>query len=172
MSPETITFWIAVWGAVLGTASFGWNIYRAVTDRGELRVQCHIGRFPVAPFAILGEERPVSSQLAYNITNVGRKPIYVSHFGGVYADGASIEVVPRAPLPKELKPGETISERAEDPVKMLLGRRVRLLAAWDTTGRAHRVSRRNLRQVVAQAQRLQDGTDQTERPAAGRLGRG
>lgn len=159
MTRDSITLWIAILGAVLGTASFLWNIYRAVSDKGRLRVACRIARFAIVPITALpGGGRPTEPHLTYTITNVGRRSIFVSHFGGVYEDGKSFEVVPRAALPKELKPGETISERAEDPVKVLLRNgRAKFLGAWDTTGKVYKVPRGDLKRLEAEAGRLRDG---------------
>lgn len=160
MNPEAVTFWIAVWGALLGTISLGWNIYQAVSDRGTLRVRCKIGRFVIVSITTLpGGDRPTEPQLAYTITNVGRRAIVVSHIGGVYADGTSFEVVPRSTFPKELRPGENISERAEDPVTILLRNgSAKFVGAWDTTGKSYGIRRRELQELIAEARRLRAGT--------------
>lgn len=110
------------------------------------------------PVTVLpGGVRPTEPQLVYIITNAGRRSVFVSHFGGIYRDGKSFEVVPRtSPWPKELRPGESVSERAEDPVRVLLSNGgVRALGAWDTTGRFSRISRRDLSRLKVEAKRLQ-----------------
>lgn len=33
---------VAAYGAVVSTLVFGWNLYRAVSDRGRLRVRAHV----------------------------------------------------------------------------------------------------------------------------------
>jgi hypothetical protein len=157
MNDAPVTLVIAIWGAVLGTASFAWNIYRATSDRGRLQVSCRIARFQIVPATFLtGGGRPTEPQIAYTITNVGRRPIFVSHFGGAYRDGKGFEVVPRtSPWPKELKPGESISERAEEPVKVLLNNGGAVfLGAWDTTGKVYKIRRRDLRRLKAEAEHL------------------
>ncbi|GIP46107.1 hypothetical protein J45TS6_45660 [Paenibacillus sp. J45TS6] len=55
-----------------------WNIYLHFNDRGKLKVVCSIAD-------IIGDGRVIKSNiLSYNVTNIGRKPIYVSNIGGKY----------------------------------------------------------------------------------------
>ena len=159
MSPDSITLGIAVWGAILGTVSFVWNIYRSISDKGRLRVSCKIARFAVIPASVVPPgDRPTEPQLAFTITNVGRRAIFVSRIGGIYKNGKPFEVVPHTALPKELKPGENISERAEDPVRTLLSNGgAKSLGAWDTTGKLYAVPRHEVQRLKIEAARLRDG---------------
>ncbi len=174
MNPEAVTFWIAVWGAVLGTASFGWNIYRSAIDRGRLYVRCSIDHIVQVGAVAVGAARPRGPKLTYRVTNVGRRPIFLDRIGGGYSKQHFMIIQGEAPWPRELKPGESyVGWGNEDPVKTLLGDGgVKFLGAWDTTGRLYRVSRRDLQLLFAEAKRLRgDGAYQKARPAAGRGGR-
>lgn len=173
MNPDDITFWIAIWGAILGTASFGWNIFRHVTDRGRLRVRCSID-FIVMPGAFpLGAIRPRELKLTYHVTNVGRRPIFLTQIGGGYAKKHFMILQRETPWPRELKPGDAyLGWGDQNPMDILLGNgEVKFLGAWDSMGKLYKTPRRDLQRLIAEAKRLRDGVEQKEQPAAGRGGR-
>jgi len=39
-----VTDVLAIWGAVLSSVAFGWNLYRDLLDRGKLKVSAQIRR--------------------------------------------------------------------------------------------------------------------------------
>ncbi len=90
-SEMSVTTGLAIYGAVVSTLALVWHVYRDVTDRGRLRVQCYIGN-------LVGGVGPPDSQdyLTYKITNIGRKPVMVTHAGGQYKGERGFMVIPRS----------------------------------------------------------------------------
>ena len=79
---EHQTILVAVYGAVVATAVAVWNIYRSITDRDQLRVMVTRAD-AVSP----GLGNMWKDKLWYEVTNVGRQPIYLTHIGGRYPSG-------------------------------------------------------------------------------------
>lgn len=136
----SITTGLAIYGAIVSTAAFVWHLYRDLTDRGHVRVRCYIGK-------IVGGVGPPDRKdyLVYSITNVGRKPVMVTHLGGEYRGSRSFIVVPRS-LPKMLQPGDYVLEYTPEFDK--LSPDVRRLCVWDSHGRRYSAPRKELRAVL------------------------
>lgn len=95
----TATQWIAVYAALVATAGMAWNVYKdGFRDRERLKVR-------VGMRDIYGGGRPEHDIIAYTITNVGGRPIYLTHVAGDYEDGHSF-FVSDPELPKKLEPGQ------------------------------------------------------------------
>jgi hypothetical protein len=143
MATHVVTTILAVWGAVISTIALAWNIIRDSTDRGRLRVKCYIGNFVGGP----GPRDP-NDYLIYKITNVGRRPITVTSFGGELKkpDGTKkhFVVIPRS-LPKTLHPGEYVLEYAEEPAR--IAAEAERLTVYDSHDRTYAASRRDLKEI-------------------------
>ena len=73
----TPTLLIAVYGALLSTLVFGWNMYRDLSDKGRLKVLAGL-RDIYGPTDVHGGYGKVAEdQVSIRITNVGKRPVFV-----------------------------------------------------------------------------------------------
>ncbi len=126
-SNPTITLVVAAYGAILSTLVFAWNLYRDLSDRGKLRVKVEL-RDVIGPgVGVLQKD-----QIAFMITNVGKRAVWVTTIGGHYPGGGFLIAVPTHTLPFKLEPGQEMIELVApgqvDP------KRVRRIGAWDSLG--------------------------------------
>lgn len=140
----TPTAVLAVYGAVVSTVALAWHIFRDVTDRGRLRVHCYLGR--VLDPADAEDNR---THLIYHVTNVGRRPVMVTHVGGRRradpGDPKTAFMITTRKLPKMLQPGEYVIEHTPDLVEF--ASRVMALHAIDSHDRRYRAPVRDLRAI-------------------------
>ena len=140
---KNLTAFLAVWGAVLSTIGIAWNLYRDLSDRGRLRVTCYLGNI-ITP----GGLSDPKDYLVWSVVNVGRRPIVVQHLGGINADKHFLIMPRNTQLPKTLEPGESLSDYS--PELSLLGKKLKHLTALDTTGKYHKVPRKQVRALKRQ----------------------
>ena len=144
----TATTWVAVYGAIVATLSLGWHIYRHLSDKGRLTVNCSVKQL------LLGREPdPCAHVLVWKVVNVGRKPVWLGSFGGGFKDGDNFWLESHGTLPRELKPGESHSEYL-DSLEKLAGE---LDTLWvdDATDRRYRARHSQVRQVNEDLRTLQ-----------------
>ena len=144
MSNLSSTDYIAIYAAILSSVAILWNLYRDITNRGRLRVNCYLGELVVP-----GMPKVEGDLLVYNVTNVGRKPVVVTHVGGARGDKHFMITPNVTAWPKALGPGEYVLEYTKD--LSVLDDKLRFLAAWDSLGRVYRVKRRVVRHLKKQA---------------------
>jgi hypothetical protein len=136
------TILVAVYGAVVATAVAVWNIYRTITDRGQLRVMVTRADAVSPGLGNIWKDR-----LWYKVTNVGRQPIYLTHIGGGYARGKHFVIATTEPLPKKLEPGESFNDASSD-AKELATKSVTFLGAWDSLNGVHKLPKKELKALL------------------------
>lgn len=104
-----MTTFLAIWGAVLSTVAIAWNIRKDLVDQGKIKVTCYLGQ-------LRGGDGPPDprTHLAYRVTNVGRRPVVVTHVGGAIRKDRHFMLTTRNTLPKTLQPGEYFLEYSHD----------------------------------------------------------
>ena len=159
----TITDVLAFYGAVLASIGFGWNLYRDLLDRPQLRVGANIRRIVRSPDGRFYGTRPdlpiegASEQVfvCIDVTNVGRRQIQWQGWGAHYLipinGKKSLTVVP-INLPKMLKEGETHTEftpelKPKDNIKQIF--------VWDAAGKRWYLSRRAMRKLREESRKFQ-----------------
>lgn len=143
---ETTTC-LAIWGAVVSTLAIVWNIWRDSADRGRLRVLCYLGQVVgVGP-------QDLRTHLIYNVTNVGRRAVVVTHIGGAIKKDQHFMLNARGPMPRTLQPGEYFLEYSHD--LSILDDNPRALWAIDSLGNYWRTPKKSLRQILETRQRKQ-----------------
>lgn len=142
MEKEQMTFVLSVWGALLSSITFGWNLFRDVTETGRLKVTCYVGSI-ITP----GVGADPRQLLCWNVTNVGREPVVLTHIGGGYKSGTEFLVNTRNPLPMTLKQGEYIVDFTDD--LSVLGERLNFLCAMDSLGRKFKAPWLQVRKLKA-----------------------
>jgi len=148
--------WIGLYGALMATGVAIWDLYKYRHEQPRLNVRCSVAELTVRFFPIEGETAGVETEgeglptgqphfLAYRVTNVGGRPIIVADVGGTYHGGTKFRVrYPPVELPKRLEAGEFL-ELATD--LRIVGKNLASLAAWDSVGKAWKVSWLELRRL-------------------------
>ena len=145
----TATFWIALYAACLSTIVAVWNIYVGRRDRACLRVRVILGRITPDPKTLL----------ILTMTNTGRRPLTVVGWYGTTTKtpkGGGF-VVATSGLPLELKESARHHEVCVE-WRPVLQAGLTGMHVSDTTGRAWRVSRRNLKALRRQWEQKQSKT--------------
>jgi len=161
-----VTDILAIWGAVLSSVAFGWNLYRDLLDRGKLKISAHIRRLAWGedgkPYSVK-HDLPVegaSAQPYVVITAIstGRRPVMLKGWGGHWhkpVNGKRTFVVVGRDLPKMLKEGEFHSEYTNELVSSIDN--LKNLCVWDASGEEWRVPRSELKKLKEDASVLGDG---------------
>ena len=154
-----ITF-LAVWGAILSSITFGWTLYRDLRDKAKIRVTASLKRIGKqkedgAPYAVepslnirgLGGELYV----LVSVVNVGRRRMNWNGWGGSYraaVDGKKSFVVSARALPKILEEQESHSEFTGVEKQFGTGN-VKSIQIWDGAGRKWHIPRSDIKKLQA-----------------------
>ncbi len=138
---DPITAWIALYAAVVSSIALGWNIYRALTDKGKLRVHCYISNV-----INLGGPKDENDYLAYEITNVGRERVLVTHIGGTMKEKNFSLSPNQIEWPRMLGPGEFLLEYTAD--LSILNDSLLCLWASDSLKKTYKVKKRVLKDLI------------------------
>ena len=158
-----VTEILAMYGAILSSVVLAWNLYRDLCDRARLKITAHVRRivrstdgrwYAVAPDLQVG----ASAQLyvVVKVTNVGRRPIQWSSWGGTYrrpVNGKPCFTVVPVALPKMLGEGDSHSEFTENLNPA--GENVKRLFLRDASGKNWYLSWRALKKLKQESRRFQ-----------------
>lgn len=148
---EYFTLGIALWGAVLATIVFGWNLFRDLSDRGKLRVSCYMG-LTIVPGVGIEKE----NQLIWSVTNVGRQPVLLTHIGGRFKKRkTSFMAKTGGDLPRMLQPGEYYLHHMGN-FENLDPDNIKSLEARDSLDRAYKAPRKQVKEVKQALRELMD----------------
>ena len=137
---EIITLCIAIWGAVLSSVTFIWNLYTEFAKKGRLSVICYIGNI-----AHVGIGVDPTNYLVWKVTNIGGEPVVLTHIGGSFNNGRDFMINTRNPLPITLKPGEYVIEQSAD--LSTLESKLESLCASDSLGRTFKAKQKQIREL-------------------------
>jgi hypothetical protein len=159
-----LTAFLAVWGAILSSITFGWTLYRDLRDRAKIKLTAEVRRigrrdadgklFSIEP----GQDIPGASEglfIVVSVVNVGRRPMRWYGVGGHYREpvnGKSAFVINARFLPRTLEEQQGHDEFAEMDEQFLKDN-VRTLTVWDVAGRKWNVSRRDMKRLIADARK-------------------
>jgi hypothetical protein len=137
--PSPVVTALALWGAVLSSVTFGWNLYRDYIQRGRLRVHCFVGHIVRDPSTSAKKK-----WLIWRVTNIGKESVVLTNIGG-NSGATSFVVDTREPLPVTLEPGEYFSSQTDD--FSILDEKLKFLAAYDSLERTFKAPRRVVREL-------------------------
>lgn len=143
---NTATIVIAIYGAILSSIVFIWNVYRDLTNKGRLDVHCYIGKI-IQPNGSVDDTR----YLVYHVTNTGKKPVIVTHIGGSTKKHLNF-MVNCATLPKSLAPGEYLKEFTPD--LSALNDDLISLHAISSLGKVYKVKKRVVKHLIRKAKEI------------------
>jgi hypothetical protein len=136
--------WVAAYAALVSTIALGWNIYRAISDRGKLYVRCHWREDSKVVRDLPGGGRfTISSEglvLRWTLTNVGTRPLTIRSVGPVLSEGEGKSL--SHSFIRMLAPSEEAS--FETSLAKTEARKVCALSAWDTGNREYRAPREDI----------------------------
>lgn len=141
---EDLATVIAIVSLAISSAVFGWTVYRDMSNRGMLRVECFIGKLVTT---VDGGDNVVSGpKLVYIVTNIGRQPIVLKEIGGKEKrDKEHSFMITSNSLPKMLKPGEYIMEYTDSK---LLEKEINYLHAEDSLKRIYKLKKRDFKRLL------------------------
>ncbi len=154
---------LAVYGALLSSVTFGWNLLRDQRDRAKLKLTANVRKFVIGTdgkwFAVSPdfEAQAVDEHLyvVLSVVNVGRRPIQWQGWGGKYYEPVNgkkgFNIIGRD-LPRMLNEYESHQEFT--PLMNDLrpvNENVRKLYMWDASGKEWTLSRRQLKRLRHQA---------------------
>jgi len=151
-----LTSLLAFYGATLSSFGMGWNFYRDLRDRAKLTVSMNIRRIANSPdgkWYQVKPDLPVQGAsgklfLVVNVTNVGRRPVKWTGWGGEYKkprNGRTGFWIQPTHIPLMLPEGESSSEFTDD--LQAAGPDVKKLFVFDATGKNWYLSWRALRKL-------------------------
>jgi len=152
----TLTALTAIYGAVLATIVFAWNVYQFFLDKGKFRVSCMIGRMLPGGIGFTpvddSQEINASDQLYWYVTNVGRRPLTLRSVGGL-CDARTGEsfTIPLEDGPKMILPGGFATQGTAISPDM---RALHSLVAVDATGKYFYAKRKEVRSVRERARAI------------------
>ncbi|MCF6094736.1 hypothetical protein L1765_12270 [Microaerobacter geothermalis] len=140
---------VVFYGAILSTAVAAWNLFTYFNDKGKLKVHCYIGRL------VYEQHVDDKDYLIYNITNTGRKPIWVTNIGGEFKTGDENHfLIKPSPgnIPKKLEPGEYLHEWTPD--LFILSDNLKSLTAYDSLGNTYKCDRKTTKRLIKESKGL------------------
>ena len=163
MSESSVTKFLAVYGSLLSSITFGWTLFRDLRDRAKLKLSARVRRFAVGAdgswFAVSpgfeAEGLPEQLYIALTAVNVGRRPIRWESWGGTYKVPTSGKTgfvsIPRA-LPKMLAERESHMEYADlDSSLLPVSENVKTLFAVDSSGKTWVLSAKQMQTLRKEA---------------------
>ncbi len=169
---SSLTKFLAVWGAILSSITFGWTLYRDLRDRAKLKIKAELRRIGQregdGAFFTSAPDVPVQASqklfVVVSVVNVGRRPLRWKGLGGTYRHAVSGRkgfLISARYLPKSLQEQEQHDEffDFEPPFDQeLASGHVKRIYIWDVAGREWSVSRRDLKKLVADAKKYKSAS--------------
>jgi hypothetical protein len=169
----TLTTFLAVWGAILSSVTFGWNLLRDLRDRANVKVSVAVRKIitrmdgvsvAVDPNLLGDDGSPL--HVVISAVNVGRRPVRWQGVGGRYrraVNGKKGFVINARFLPKTLAEAEAHDEYTDfdGPFKQ---DNVRLIKIWDSFGKDWSLSWWQMRKLRKEAKRYAQIAPPNEHP--------
>jgi hypothetical protein len=160
---NSLTAFLAVWGAIVSSITFGWTLYRDTRDRAKIILSAQIRRigqrsdgafFSIQPdLAVEGASEKLF--IVVSVVNVGRRPIRWKGLGGKYkksVNGKSGFLVSARYLPKMLEEQEAHDEFT-DLDAQFIERNIKQFYIWDASGKEWHISSRDMKNLLQDAQK-------------------
>lgn len=164
---DTVTWWVAIYGAGLSTAVVAWEIFKYIREQSRLKVRCYIATHTVTPIGTGGgivyeggsdEGGANDPFLAFHVINSGGRDIIVTKVGGGSKNGTIFKIInDGVSMPKTLAPGEFIDLSYSLAV---INEDVTFLGAWDSHEKLWKARRKVLKQVKSDVQTIRGAKKQ------------
>ena len=155
-----MTAFLAVWGAILSSITFGWTLYKDLRDKAKIKLSAQLriigeregdgAPFVAAPHLNI---QGAGDQLfiVVSVINIGRRRMRWKGLGGTYrtpVNGRQTFIVSARNLPKIREEQEALDEIAELNQEIVDGN-LKGIYIWDGSGRIWRVPRKEIKQLKA-----------------------
>jgi hypothetical protein len=148
ISKESVTLPLAIWGAVVSTATVLWNIMRDVSNKPKVTLWATIAR-DKGTMGLLS--RPVF--LTVEIANAGKQAVAIKEIASVRKKGATGRIWNNPmTLPRRLEPTDSIVEEITDFT--FITPETTHLHATDSTGKHWFLPKKRLRELIREAKEL------------------
>lgn len=141
-----LTTGLAIWGALVATASAAVQAYRIWTERSRLRVRAYMATFHERNSGLDGRE-----VIVWSVTNAGKETIVVKSVGGAFSDGSHFVYTGRQiRYPHVLPAAHYFTE-----IQPIEKKHAKIAAMWaeDSLGRFWNASRKEISQMQAKVMR-------------------
>jgi hypothetical protein len=154
------TAFLAVWGALLSTATAGWTLYKDLRDKAKImlaaRLRCIGQREGDGAYYMADPGMNLAGMrdelfIVVSVTNIGRRRMRWKGWGGKYrkpVNGKNTFIVSARFLPKILEEQESLDEWAALD-KEFVTENVEQLCVWDGEGREWSVSKNDMTKLAA-----------------------
>jgi len=155
-----MTAFLAVWGAILSSITFGWTLYKDLRDKAKIKLTARLrimgkrdvdGALYVADpgmnIAGAGDELFI----VVSVINIGRRRMHWKGLGGTYkkpVNGKDNFIVSTQHLPKILEEQESLDEIALLNAEIVSGN-LKGMYIWDGAGRNWHVSSKDIKKLKA-----------------------
>jgi hypothetical protein len=155
---DGLTAFLAVWGAILSSITFGWTLYKDLRDRPKIRITARLrimghrsgdGAPFVADPNMKIEGAGDELFIVVSVINVGRRRFKWKGLGGTYrtpVNGKKTFLVGTRFLPKILEEQEALDEWAELNKEIAEGN-IEGLHIWDGEGHEWKVSKADMERL-------------------------
>ncbi len=155
-----MTAFLAVWGAILSSITFGWTLYKDLRDKAKIKLTARLrimgkrggdGALFVAHPSMNIEGAGDQLFIVVSVINIGRRRINWKGLGGTYripVNGRDTFVVSTQNLPKILEEQEALDEIALLNQEIVNGN-LKGLHIWDGAGRTWKVSGKDIKKLKA-----------------------
>lgn len=160
---SVLTQTLAIYAAVVSTVGLVLTLVRDLRDAPNVKVSAGWKRFVIAED---GKAYQVSHTMAVkgmtpgiffvaNAVNVGRRPTFITHFGGAYIEPTNSKqgfiIIPRD-LPKMLKEGESLSEYTNEVME--LANNIKSIYFLDSSDRRWKLPKRELKRIKGELTKI------------------
>jgi hypothetical protein len=171
----TTTAALAIYGAVLATVTFGWNLFRDLRDRGKIKVYASVSRLVWGPTGVPlysvkhdfpAEGASKNLYIVMTVANIGRRPMRWEGWGGKYKipyKGKEGFVCIARYLPKILAEKEHHSEWTELEDEFDL-HNLKKLYIWDGIDGEWKLTLRQLRKLRNEAKEARAAAERPSEP--------
>jgi len=161
------TAFLAVWGALLSTATAGWTLYKDLRDKAKIRLTVRLrclgqregdGAYYMADPGMNLTGMSDQLHVVASVTNVGRRRMRWKGGGGEYhkpVNGKNSFLVSARFLPKMLEEQESLDEWT-DLDKQFVNGNVKRLYIWDGAGHEWSASRKDMKMLAADIKKYAD----------------
>lgn len=139
---ETTPF-LAIWGAIISTITATWNIIQGLQNKRRLTLEVFIGHMSCGD--------PEKLYICFIITNIGRRPIYITGIYGIDSRNKGIFIVPRG-LPKMLKESENHFEFSDD--FSIFDKDIKEIYVLDSTKKKWKLKKKALKKFIKEGKEI------------------
>jgi len=158
-----VTDVLAIYGATLASIGLGWNLYRDLHDRPQVKLDARIRRLGIGEDGRLfaaNPNLPVANTsdnvfVCISIVNEGRRPVLITTWGGQWLKpvaGKQNFLIYARGLPKMLTENQEHHEWTDELTPRV--EHLKSLAVWDSNDKQWKLSKKALKRLKAESRTI------------------